>query len=159
MSLYLETDAILNLVSSIYGGLTSEIKIPLQELELKLGGGLTCEGGRNRGILRYMSRRFYILCLGLPNALGGYDETPEIMSKHLKVRKLLYGWSYLTRAFLVRCVSIHVYDVTCTSPYNVLDQLLVARESCVSHYRAPMLWLRRLCACVLYQWLSFIVSS
>ena len=23
---------------------------------------------------------------GLPNALGGYDETPEIMSSHLKVR-------------------------------------------------------------------------
>ena len=26
-------------------GLTSEIRIPLQELELKIGGGLTCEGG------------------------------------------------------------------------------------------------------------------
>ena len=24
--------------------------------------------------------------VGLPNALGGYDETPEIMSEHLKVR-------------------------------------------------------------------------
>ncbi len=23
--------------------------------------------------------------VGLPNALGGYDETPEVMAKHLKV--------------------------------------------------------------------------
>ena len=30
------------------------------------------------------------MCLytGLPNALGGYDETPEVMSKHLKVSQL-----------------------------------------------------------------------
>ena len=27
--------------------------------------------------------------LGLPNALGGYDETPEIMAKHLKVSCLV----------------------------------------------------------------------
>ena len=26
---------------------------------------------------------------GLPNALGGYDETPEIMAKHLKVSCLV----------------------------------------------------------------------
>ena len=29
----------------IWGVLTSKIKIPLQELGLKIGGGLTCEGG------------------------------------------------------------------------------------------------------------------
>ena len=36
------------------GGLIREIKVPMQELELKMqGGGLMREGGRNRGILRY----------------------------------------------------------------------------------------------------------
>ena len=37
------------------GGLIREIKLPMQELELKMqGGGLMREGGRNRGILRYL---------------------------------------------------------------------------------------------------------
>ena len=36
------------------GGLTSEINIPLQELELKIGGGLTCE----RGVMA----EFYSMC-------------------------------------------------------------------------------------------------
>ena len=37
------------------GGLIRETKLPMQELELKMeGGGLMHEGGRNRGILRYM---------------------------------------------------------------------------------------------------------
>ena len=31
---------------------------------------------------------FYTLSSGLPNALGGYDETPEIMARHLKVRNV-----------------------------------------------------------------------
>lgn len=29
--------------------------------------------------------------LGLPNALGGYDETPEIMAGHLKVHACIYA--------------------------------------------------------------------
>ena len=37
------------------GGLIRETKLPLQELELKMQGGLMREGGRNRGILRYTS--------------------------------------------------------------------------------------------------------
>ena len=37
------------------GGLILETKVPMQELELKMqGGGLMCEGRRNRRILRYM---------------------------------------------------------------------------------------------------------
>ena len=37
------------------GGLIRETKLPMQELELEMqGGGLMREGGRNRGILRYM---------------------------------------------------------------------------------------------------------
>ena len=36
------------------GGLIRETKVPMQELELKMEGGLMREGGRNRGILRYM---------------------------------------------------------------------------------------------------------
>ena len=47
--LYLETHLSLNLVWSIYGGLTSGTKIPLQEVELKIGGGLTCGGGLMAG--------------------------------------------------------------------------------------------------------------
>ena len=36
------------------GGLIRETKVPMQELELKMQGGLMREGGgRNRGILRY----------------------------------------------------------------------------------------------------------
>ena len=35
------------------GGLIRETKVPMQELELKMEGGLMREGGRNRGILRY----------------------------------------------------------------------------------------------------------
>ena len=35
------------------GGLIRETKLPMQELELKMQGGLMREGGRNRGILRY----------------------------------------------------------------------------------------------------------
>ena len=35
-------------------GLTSEIKIPLQELELKVGGGLTCEGVAGFYGIRYV---------------------------------------------------------------------------------------------------------
>ena len=38
------------------GGLIRETKLPMQELELKMQGGLMREGGRNRGILRYCSR-------------------------------------------------------------------------------------------------------
>ena len=38
------------------GGLIRETKVPMQELELKMEGGLMREGGRNRGILRYMYR-------------------------------------------------------------------------------------------------------
>ena len=34
------------------GGLICETKVPMQELELKMEGGLMREGGRNRGILR-----------------------------------------------------------------------------------------------------------
>lgn len=34
-------------------------------------------------------RVFEILCSGLPNALGGYDETPEIMAAQLKVNNQL----------------------------------------------------------------------
>ena len=37
------------------GGLIRETKVPMQELELKMQGGLMREGGRNRGILRYIS--------------------------------------------------------------------------------------------------------
>ena len=37
------------------GGLIRETKLPMQELELKMQGGLMREGGRNRGILRYMN--------------------------------------------------------------------------------------------------------
>ena len=33
-------------------GLIRETKLPMQELELKMQGGLMREGGRNRGILR-----------------------------------------------------------------------------------------------------------
>ena len=33
------------------------------------------------------------LNLGLPNALGGYDETPEIMSSHLQVH--VYEFEYV----------------------------------------------------------------
>ena len=33
------------------GGLIHETKLPMQELELKMQGGLMREGGRNRGIL------------------------------------------------------------------------------------------------------------
>ena len=45
-----------NLVTSMYGGgLIRRIKIPQQELEPKMQGGLIREGGRNCGILRYMS--------------------------------------------------------------------------------------------------------
>ena len=37
------------------GGLICETKLPMQELELKMQGGLMREGGgRNRGILRYI---------------------------------------------------------------------------------------------------------
>ena len=35
-------------------GLMRETKVPMQELELKMEGGLMREGGRNRGILRYL---------------------------------------------------------------------------------------------------------
>lgn len=34
-------------------------------------------------VLYYLTT--YIVYLGLPNALGGYDETPEVMAAHLKV--------------------------------------------------------------------------
>jgi methionine synthase I (cobalamin-dependent) len=30
------------------------------------------------------SSDFFLVIAGLPNALGGYDETPEIMAAHLK---------------------------------------------------------------------------
>ena len=36
------------------GGLIRETKLPMQELELKMQGGLMREGGRNREILRYL---------------------------------------------------------------------------------------------------------
>ena len=36
------------------GGLIRETKVPMQELELKMEGGLMREGGCNRGILRYI---------------------------------------------------------------------------------------------------------
>ena len=35
-------------------GLIREAKLPMQELELKMQGGLMREGGRNRGILQYL---------------------------------------------------------------------------------------------------------
>ncbi|MCG8624648.1 MAG: hypothetical protein MJE68_21965 [Proteobacteria bacterium] len=37
------------------GGLIRETKLPMQELELKMQGGLMREGGRNRGILWYIN--------------------------------------------------------------------------------------------------------
>ena len=40
------------------GGLIRETKVPMQELELKMEGGLMREGGRNRGILRYIQLTF-----------------------------------------------------------------------------------------------------
>ena len=48
------------MVSSIYGGLNSEIKIPLHELELKIRGGLTGERG---GILRYIGKSKVVITL------------------------------------------------------------------------------------------------
>ena len=46
------------------GGLIRETKVPMQELELKMEGGLMREGGRNRGILRYYEK----LVLDGPNS-------------------------------------------------------------------------------------------
>jgi hypothetical protein len=37
------------------------------------------------------SSDFFLVIAGLPNALGGYDETPEIMAAHLKVRVGMHG--------------------------------------------------------------------
>ena len=46
-----------SVISAFYsrggGGLIRKTKLPMQELELKMQGGLMCEVGRNRGILRY----------------------------------------------------------------------------------------------------------
>ena len=41
-----------SILQSGRGGLIRETKVPMQELELKMQGGLMREGGRNRGILR-----------------------------------------------------------------------------------------------------------
>ena len=41
------------------GVLIRETKLPMQELELKMQGGLCARGGRNHGILRYM----YAACI------------------------------------------------------------------------------------------------
>ena len=38
-----------------------------------------------------LGNAFIIPFVGLPNALGGYDETPEIMSSLLKVRVYVYA--------------------------------------------------------------------
>ena len=42
-----------SILQSGKGGLIRETKLPMQEFELKMQGGLMREGGRNRGILRY----------------------------------------------------------------------------------------------------------
>ena len=42
----------------------------------------------NAGMLRRCNSFFtyaFIHCTGLPNAVGGYDETPQIMASYLKV--------------------------------------------------------------------------
>ena len=44
-----------NILAEKGGGLIRETKIPMQEPELKVQGGLICEVGRNCGILRYIS--------------------------------------------------------------------------------------------------------
>ena len=41
-----------SILQSGKGGLIRETKLPMQEFELKMQGGLMREGGRNRGILR-----------------------------------------------------------------------------------------------------------
>ena len=45
-----------SILQSGKGGLIRETKLPMQEFELKMQGGLMREGGRNRGILRYYHR-------------------------------------------------------------------------------------------------------
>ncbi len=51
------------------------------------------------------------VCAGLPNALGGYDETPEIMSGLLKVvhvNIIMYTHPSM-HAYTHVCIDIHAY--------------------------------------------------
>ena len=48
-----------SILQSGRGGLICETKVPMQELELKMEGGLMREGGRNRGILRYYKSQYH----------------------------------------------------------------------------------------------------
>ena len=50
-----------SILQSGRGGLIRETKLPMQELELKMEGGLMREGGRNRGILRYMHFQWSVI--------------------------------------------------------------------------------------------------
>ena len=53
------------------GGLIRETKVPMQELELKMEGGLCTRGGRNRGILWYSIFKHLLclsICFTIPNA-------------------------------------------------------------------------------------------
>ena len=49
-----------SILQSGRGGLICETKLPMQELELKMQGGLCARGGGNRGILRYNRNGLYM---------------------------------------------------------------------------------------------------